>query len=102
MGDGIEANDMGRKTTANELDNAVLRFKNVRLPQSALLDKYAGFNASGQYETRGIKRMGNEVIGQRLLTGRLVIAQMTVDSGKLLLERVRRYAENRRVWSPVE
>jgi acyl-CoA oxidase len=99
---GVEAQDMGRKTTANELDNAVLRFTNVELPQSALLDKYAGFDGAGRYETRGIKRMGIEVIGQRLLTGRLVIAQMTVGSGLLLLQKVRQYAENRKVWSPVE
>jgi len=100
--DGVEAEDMGRKTTANELDNARLRFTNVPLPQDSLLDKYAGFDSNGHYETRlGIKRMGIEVIGQRLLTGRLVIAQMTVDSVRLLLKHVRTYAQQRRVWSPV-
>ena len=45
--------------------------------------------------------MGIEVIGQRLLTGRMVIAQMTVDSVRLLLKNVRLYAQQRRVWSPV-
>lgn len=100
---GVEAEDMGRKTTANELDNAALRFSNVVLPQSALLDKYAGFASDGQYETRsGIKRMGIEVIGQRLLTGRLVIAQMMVRTGFELLRKVRQYADGRKVWSPVE
>merc|ERR1719235_1384696 len=93
---------MGRKTTANELDNAALRFTNVVLPEESLLDKYAGFTSEGQYEVRcGIKRMGIEVIGQRLLTGRLVISQMTVHTGFVHLEKVRRYCEDRKVWSPV-
>lgn len=101
--EGVEAEDMGRKTTANELDNARLRFRSVVLSQSCLLDKYAGFDDAGKYETRGgIKRMGIEVIGQRLLTGRMVIAQMTTDSALILLNKVRKYAENRKVWSPVE
>lgn len=99
---GIDVEDMGRKTTANELDNARLRFTGVVIPQSALLDKYAGFDSSGRYEIRaGIKRMGIEVLGQRLLTGRLVIAQMTVDSALILLNNVRKYAQGRTVWSPV-
>mmetsp|Transcript_103126 Transcript_103126/g.204830 ORF Transcript_103126/g.204830 Transcript_103126/m.204830 type:complete len:487 (+) Transcript_103126:32-1492(+) len=99
---GVEAEDMGRKTTANELDNAALRFNEVMLPESALLDKYAGFDSFGHYETRaGVRRMGIEVIGQRLLTGRLVIAQMTIDSINLLVRNVRQYCDGRKVWSPV-
>eukprot|EP00971_Amphidinium_carterae_P170761 3384245-Amphidinium_carterae.1 len=48
----------------------------VRLTEDSLLDRFAGFDESGKYATRaGVKRMGIEVIGQRLLTGRLVIAQ---------------------------
>jgi acyl-CoA oxidase len=99
---GVEAEDMGRKTTANELDNAALRFTDVVLPESSLLEKYAGFDSLGRYETRaGIRRMGIEVIGQRLLTGRLVIAQMTIDSINLLVRNVRQYCDGRKVWSPV-
>jgi len=100
---GVEVEDMGRKTTANELDNARLSFRSVVIPHTALLDKYAGFDSDWRYETRvGIKRMGIEVIGQRLLTGRLVISQMTVDSALILLNNVRTYAQGRKVWTPVQ
>jgi len=101
--DGVEATDMGKKTTANELDNASLRFNNVVLDEGALLDKFSGFTADGQYETRcGVKRMGIEVIGQRLLTGRLVIAQAQIRYMEGVLRNTRQYADNRKVWSPIE
>ena len=38
---GIEIDDMGLKTTANDLDNAWIAFDNIRLPKSAMLSKYA-------------------------------------------------------------
>lgn len=76
--DGITVCDMGEKTTANELDNARIAFNNLILPQDALLDRYAGFDMRGNYVTRGIKRMTIDVIGQRLLTGRLVIAAVQI------------------------
>ena len=38
---GIEVDDMGKKTTGNDLDNAWVAFDNVRIPKSAILSKYA-------------------------------------------------------------
>jgi len=100
---GVTAEDMGRKTTANELDNARLNFAQVILGEDALLNRFAGFDALGRYETRGgIKRMGIEVIGQRLLTGRLVIAQAQIRYVEGVLSNTRRYAQERRVWSPIK
>ena len=37
---GITFGDMGRKTVANDLDNAWIRFTNVMLPKTALLSRY--------------------------------------------------------------
>ena len=51
--EGVQAEDMGRKTTANELDNARLQFDNVQLPLSCLLDKHSGFSEAGEYEMQG-------------------------------------------------
>ena len=38
---GIRIKDMGPKTVANDLDNARVWFDHVRLPPTALLNKYA-------------------------------------------------------------
>jgi acyl-CoA oxidase len=78
LADGITVCDMGEKTTANELDNARISFTNLILPQDALLDRFAGFDTRGNYVTRGVARMSIDVIGQRLITGRLVIAAVQI------------------------
>lgn len=72
---GISVEDMGGKTVANDLDNARIRFDHCVVPQEALLSRFASVSAKGAYKLcqPGFK-MKIEVIGQRLLTGRLVIA----------------------------
>ena len=73
---GIEVEDMGIKTVANDLDNARVTFDRVRLPRSALLNKFADISPEGAYvRVDPNEKMRIEVIGQRLLTGRMVIAQ---------------------------
>jgi hypothetical protein len=61
--------DMGRKTTGNDLDNAWVRFEHLRVPQTALLNRY-GSIVDDQYvpTMKGIRTM--DMIGQRLFTGR--------------------------------
>ena len=74
---GVRAEDMGGKTVANDLDNARLRFDRMRAPPGALLAKFCrmeGEPGALRY-VRGAEPMRIEVIGQRLLTGRLCIAQ---------------------------
>ena len=39
---------MGRKTTGNDLDNAWIEFRDVRVPKSALLNRY-GDVVDGRY-----------------------------------------------------
>jgi acyl-CoA oxidase len=98
--DGVTVADMGEKTTANELDNARISFNNLTIPQDALLDRYAGFDVYGQYCTRGIKKMTIDVIGQRLLTGRLVIAAVQIRYIQRVLELCQSYAEARLLPPP--
>jgi acyl-CoA oxidase len=100
LADGITVCDMGEKTTANELDNARISFDNLVLPQDALLDRYAGFDMHGNYLTRGIKKMTIDVIGQRLLTGRLVIAAVQIRFVQRVLKLCRSYAEARALPLP--
>ena len=47
--EGIRVEDMGAKTIANDLDNARVWFDDVRLPKSALLDKFAAIDEHGKH-----------------------------------------------------
>ena len=60
--------DMGRKTVGNDLDNAWIAFDSVRLPRSALLNRYADIE-DGKYvqKVKGIPVF--HMIGQRLFSG---------------------------------
>ena len=57
-------------------------------------------NMYGQYCTRGIKKMTIDVIGQRLLTGRLVIAAVQIRYVQRVLQLCRSYAEHRLLPPP--
>ncbi|KAK3256136.1 hypothetical protein CYMTET_34714, partial [Cymbomonas tetramitiformis] len=46
------------------------------------------------------ERMRLEVIGQRLLTGRVAVAQAAVRFGKLLFANTRAYSEAKKCWAP--
>jgi acyl-CoA oxidase len=59
----------------NDLDNAWIAFDHVLLPRSSLLSRYAEVSADGQYSQK-IKGMPVfHMVGQRLFTGRVAVAQ---------------------------
>ena len=47
---GITIENMGRKTIANDLDNASIHFDHVVLPKSAMLTRFARIDENGKYE----------------------------------------------------
>jgi len=96
---GVTAEDMGDKTIGNDLDNACISFSKVWLPKDSLLDRYAGLEG-GEYVQRvaGISNM--DMIGQRLYTGRTVIAGSTLVFARTLYKTARDYADNKRCWAP--
>ena len=96
---GISMVDMGKKTTGNDLDNARINFDNVWLDKDALLSKYATIEDDKYVQTTA-ERMRLEVIGQRLLTGRLAIAQAGLMFAKKLYEKTLEFAKQRQVWTP--
>ena len=60
-------------------------FDQVKLSRSALLNKFADIDArKGEYVQVGEERMRIEVIGQRLLTGRVAIAEAALVSARAL------------------
>ena len=91
---GIRVEDMGTKTVANDLDNARVWFDQVRLPKEALLNRFADIR-DDQYVQTTAERMRIEVIGQRLLTGRLAIAEAAISSCRVLHMRTEEYARQK-------
>jgi len=96
---GVSVGDMGLKTTGNDLDNAWIKFDRVRLPRSALLNGYADVDAAGVYARKG-DIAPFEMIGQRLYTGRVAVAQAALAYRAQLFDVTRAYADAKLVPAP--
>ena len=99
--DGITFGDMGVKTVGNDLDNAWLKFENVEMPRDALLNRYADIDeTTGEYATKvkGIRPF--DMIGQRLFTGRVAVAQAALTFRDKLFEQTKQYSDNKKCWAP--
>jgi len=96
----VEMGDMGRKTFGNDLDNAWISFQNVWLPKGALLSRYASIDENNQYVQRqkGIRIM--DMLGQRLYTGRTVIAGSAVVFTRMLYAGAKAYTDAKKCWAP--
>ena len=97
---GVSVGDMGLKTTGNDLDNAWIHFDKVRLPRSALLNAHADVDEHGTYSRRTAHIAPFEMIGQRLYTGRVAVAQAALAYRAQLFEVTRAYAEGKPVPAP--
>ena len=72
----------GALSVGNDLDNAWIRFDDKWLDRATLLDRYADVAADDTYRPIGGERLSNmELIGQRLFTGRVAVAQGRVRGG---------------------
>lgn len=97
---GVTHGDMGQKTIGNDLDNAWIAFDNVQLPKSSLLNRYASIDAEGQYQ-QTVKGMPVfHMIGQRLFTGRVAVAQAALEFQRRLYAMTRTYTDSKMCWSP--
>jgi len=96
---GVTIEDMGQKTVANDLDNARVGFDKMCIPKAALLNKFATIE-NDKYKQTTKERMRIEVLGQRLLTGRLAIAESCTLYAKRLFEKTLEYAQNKTCWAP--
>lgn len=97
--EGVSAEDMGDKTIGNDLDNARIGFSKVWLPKSALMDKYSGIE-NNQFVQRRAGTTNMDMIGQRLYTGRAVIAASTLVFARTLYKTARQYADDKKCWHP--
>jgi acyl-CoA oxidase len=96
---GISITDMGMKTTGNDLDNASIEFIHCEIPKNALLNRYGDIQ-NNSYIQLTKEKMRIEILGQRLLTGRLAIAQASLVFCRALLDRTQSYAKSKLCWSP--
>jgi acyl-CoA oxidase len=96
---GVVLGDMGRKTTGNDLDNAWIKFDQMVIPKSALLNRFAEIQ-NDQYVQTTKEKMRIEVIGQRLLTGRVAVAQAALQFTRNLYAQTKQYTSKKKCWSP--
>jgi len=115
LADGISVTDMGKKTVANDLDNAKIHFDHVFVDRTTLLNRFAtildqpvagggggarrdGKDVVGVYhQVDPEQSMRIEVIGQRLMTGRLAIAEASIVCVRQLFIKTKTYADAKQV-----
>ena len=110
---------MGRKTTGNDLDSAWVRFDALRVPKSALLNRYGDvisgesiliplYGSTGNLTEihcvfltdeyvptiKGVRTM--DMIGQRLFTGRVAVAQAALTFTRKLFANTKAYSDGKR------
>lgn len=96
---GVEMGDMGIKTIGNDLDNAWISFSDVWLPKNALLNRYGDIVDDAYVQRqKGVRTM--DMIGQRLFTGRTVIARSALIFTRMLYASTRAYTDAKLCWQP--
>eukprot|EP00928_Gymnodinium_smaydae_P044340 TRINITY_DN2957_c0_g5_i1.p1 TRINITY_DN2957_c0_g5~~TRINITY_DN2957_c0_g5_i1.p1 ORF type:complete len:492 (-),score=67.66 TRINITY_DN2957_c0_g5_i1:153-1502(-) len=98
----IELGDMGTKTVGIDLDNAWIAFHGLRVPHSTLLCKYGEVKPGngGTYISKAKGFTNMMMIGQRLFTGRIAVAQCALAYTRRLFESTRAYSDAKMCWGP--
>jgi len=87
------SDDTAFPRVGNNLDNAWINFDQCELPASALLGKHAEVTPEGEYRLKTAGVLPFEMIGQRLYTGRVAVAQAALAFRSELFRRTRAYSD---------
>ncbi len=97
---GVRIEDCGRKIGLQGVDNGRIWFDDVRVPRTALLNRYADVTEDGTY-TSEIESPGRRFFTMlgTLVQGRVSVGGAAINASKVALAIAIRYAERRRQFS---
>ena len=90
---GVTINDMGVKFGLNGVDNAALKFNNVRVPRENMLNRYCDVDENGVFHSdiaRPTQRFFK--VTERLRSGRICIAAIAQGASRACLHIAIKYA----------
>jgi acyl-CoA oxidase len=98
---GVKINDMGVKFGLNGVDNAALKFNQVRIPRENMLNRYCDVDENGVFHS-DIARPSQRFfkVTERLLSGRICIAAIAQGASRACLHIAIKYAQQRRSIGP--
>jgi acyl-CoA oxidase len=99
--DGVRIEDSGEKMGLNGVDNGQIWFDEVRVPRTALLNRYAEVRSDGTYysEIENANKRFFTMLGA-LVQGRVCISGASVSAAKSALTIAIRYGLRRRQFGP--
>jgi acyl-CoA oxidase len=98
---GVEIEDGGHKVGLNGVDNGMIRFRQVRVPRDALLNRYGEVTPDGRYESpiEDPNKRFFTMLGT-LVQGRVSVSAASVTAAKMALTIAVRYGMRRRQFGP--
>jgi len=85
---------MGVKLGLNGVDNAALKYNQVRVPRENMMNRYADVTPEGQFQSE-VKRVPQRFfkVTERLLSGRICIAALANGASRACLYIAIKYAQ---------
>ena len=99
--EGVRIEDSGEKMGLNGVDNGQIWFDQVRVPRTALLNRYGEVNAEGRYSSpiENANKRFFTMLGT-LVQGRVCVSAASISAAKSALTIAVRYGLRRRQFGP--